>query len=282
MNISWYPGHMAKSMRQMQEELKNIDMVFELVDARAPISSRNPEVERAVSGKPLCVIVNKADLISKETCGKCIEYFLKDTSAVPMIISATNVDRKVIIDSIYTACDDIIQKNKRRGIVNTKLRALIVGIPNVGKSTFINSMARKSSAKTADKPGVTRASQVIALDKNISLIDMPGLLWPKIEDDASAIKLALIGSISDEVFDNTEVVIWLLDMMKKRYIDKLRDAYNIDIDDDDDGISLFDKIATRCGCLLKGGITDENRTSKRILTDYRSGKIGRICLDDME
>ena len=210
MNFQWYPGHMTKAKRQMQEDIKLIDLVIELVDARIPLSSRNPDIDELGKNKYRLILMNKADLADKEQTKKWAEYFKSKGFFVVSLDARTKNSMKSITDIVMEACKEKIERDRKRGIKNRPVRAMVVGIPNVGKSTFINSYAGKACAKTGNKPGVTKGKQWIRLNKNVELLDTPGILWPKFEDQMVGLRLALIGSIKDEILNIDELAMELI------------------------------------------------------------------------
>ena len=217
MNYQWYPGHMTKAKRMMQEDIKLIDLVIELVDARVPLSSRNPDIDELGKNKSRLILLNKADLADKNANKKWGEYFQGKGYFVQEVDSRSGAGMKAISAIIQEACKDKIERDRKRGIKNRPVRAMVVGIPNVGKSTFINTYAGKACAKTGNKPGVTKGKQWIRLNKNVELLDTPGILWPKFEDQAVGLRLALIGSINDEILNIDELAMELITFLKNQY-----------------------------------------------------------------
>ena len=210
MNIQWYPGHMTKAKRQMQEDLKLIDLIIELVDARVPLSSRNPDIDQLGQNKSRLILLNKADLADERQNEAWKEYFQSKGFYVVKVDSRSGSGMKMIQNVIQEACKEKIERDRRRGIKNRPIRAMVAGIPNVGKSTFINTFAGKACAKTGNKPGVTKGKQWIRLNKNVELLDTPGILWPKFEDQLVGIRLACVGSIKDDILNIEELALWLL------------------------------------------------------------------------
>jgi len=270
MNIQWYPGHMTKALRQMKDEMKLIDLVIELLDARVPLSSRNPDIDKLAAGKSRIVILNKSDLADKNIQKAWYEYFEKQNIICIQLDSRSNKGMNVLKEKCREACKEKIERDLKRGIKNRPVRAMVVGIPNVGKSTFINSFAGKASAKTGNKPGVTKGEQWIRIDKQLELLDTPGILWPKFEDQQVGMNLALIGSINDEILSRDEMAQYLIDFLNTNYPNALINKY------ESDDITL---IAKRLGCLSKGGELDLERCAKLILDDFRAGRIGNISLE---
>ena len=280
MNYQWYPGHMTKARRMMQENIKLIDLVIELVDARIPISSRNPDIDELGKGKSRIILLNKSDLADPVWNKKWVEYFSNQGMGVLEINSRTGMGIKSIQGLVQEVCKEKIERDRKRGIINRPVRAMVVGIPNVGKSTFINSFAGKACAKTGNKPGVTKGKQWIRLNKNLELLDTPGILWPKFEDQKIGERLALIGSINDEILHVDELAVALIRNLKNSYLDLLEKRYDITIDED--AYDTLKKIAIARKCLQKGELPDVDRASSMLLEDFRSGKLGRITLERPE
>ena len=280
MNYQWYPGHMTKARRMMQENIKLIDLVIELVDARIPISSRNPDIDELGKGKSRIILLNKSDLADPVWNKKWVEYFSNQGMGVLEINSRTGMGIKSIQGLVQEVCKEKIERDRKRGIINRPVRAMVVGIPNVGKSTFINSFAGKACAKTGNKPGVTNGKQWIRLNKNLELLDTPGILWPKFEDQKIGEHLALIGSINDEILHVDELAVALIRNLKNSYLDLLEKRYDITIDED--AYDTLKKIAIARKCLQKGELPDVDRASSMLLEDFRSGKLGRITLERPE
>lgn len=277
MDYQWFPGHMTKAMRQMKEDIKLIDLVIELLDARIPLSSRNPEIDNLGQNKARLVLLNKADLADESQNNQWIEYF-KSKGIVALKINSKNKQGiKEINNAVNIACKEKIERNKRRGIVNRPIRAMVVGIPNVGKSTFINAYAGRNCAKTGNKPGVTKGKQWIRLNKNLELLDTPGVLWPKFDDQTIGMHLALIGSINDNILDLSELAYQLIKLLNNFYPDVINNRYGIE--GDEDPLQVMYQVAEVRGCKLKGNQLDLEKTSGIILDDFRSGKLGRITLD---
>lgn len=277
MHFQWYPGHMTKAKRMMQEDIKLIDVVIELVDARIPKSSRNPDIEELAKNKKRVLLLNKCDL-ADDACTKSWKKYYEDKGYYTALVNArAGQGVKAVNDVVMKACKEKIERDRKRGILNRPVRAMIVGIPNVGKSTFINSFAKKACTKTGDRPGVTKGKQWIKLNKNIELLDTPGILWPKFEDQQIGLKLAFIGSIKDEILQVTELCVRLIDVLKEMY-PKLLKTY-LDYDISDDSYELLKQYAIKRGCKLKGDEPDIEKAAILFLDDYRGGKIGRITLE---
>lgn len=280
MNFQWYPGHMTKAKRQMQEDIKLIDLVIELVDARIPLSSRNPDIDELGRNKYRLILMNKADLADKEQTKKWAEYFKAKGFFVVSLDARTKNSMKSITDIVMEACKEKIERDRKRGIKNRPVRAMVVGIPNVGKSTFINSYAGKACAKTGNKPGVTKGKQWIRLNKNVELLDTPGILWPKFEDQMVGLRLALIGSIKDEILNIDELAMELIKYLRVNYPGIINERYEVDESKELTDIIL--DIAKNRNCLLKGGEPDYSKAASLVIDDFRSGKMGNITLETPE
>ena len=277
MDYQWYPGHMTKAMRQMKEDIKLIDLVIELLDARIPISSRNPDIDNLGKNKARLVLLNKSDLADEAQNNKWIQYF-KDKGIIALKINSKNKQGlKDINNAVLTVCKEKIERDKRKGIKNRPVRAMVVGIPNVGKSTFINAYAGKNCAKTGNKPGVTKGKQWIRLSKNLELLDTPGVLWPKFDDQKIGLHLAFIGSMNDNNLDMAELAYQLIKEVSKTYPEAFLNRYGIV--GDEDPLQVMYQVAEVRGCKLKGNKPDLDKTSSMIMDDFRSGKLGRITID---
>lgn len=277
MDYQWYPGHMTKAMRQMKEDIKLIDLVIELLDARIPISSRNPDIDNLGKNKARLVLLNKSDLADEVQNNKWIQYF-KDKGIIALKINSKNKQGiKDINNAVLTVCKEKIERDKRKGIKNRPVRAMVVGIPNVGKSTFINAYAGKNCAKTGNKPGVTKGKQWIRLGKNLELLDTPGVLWPKFDDQKIGLHLAFIGSMNDNNLDMAELAYQLIKEVSKTYPEAFLNRYGIV--GDEDALQVMYQVAEVRGCKLKGNKPDLDKTSSMIMDDFRSGKLGRITID---
>lgn len=277
MNIQWYPGHMTKARRMMQEDIKLIDVVIELVDARIPFSSKNPDIDELARNKYRLILLNKTDLADDSVTAKWEDYYKEKGFAVARINARDGMGMKGIDKIVQEACREKIERDRKRGIINRPIRAMIVGIPNVGKSTFINSYARKACTKVGNKPGVTKGKQWIRLGKNIELLDTPGILWPKFDDEAVGLRLAFIGSINDEILNITDISIELIKFLHCNYCNKLAQRYIIE--STDDPVKALTEIAEKRQCIKKGGELDYDKAAALILDDFRSGKLGKITLE---
>ncbi len=277
MNFQWYPGHMTKAKRQMQEDIKLIDLVIELVDARVPLASRNPDIDELGKNKYRLILMNKADLADKEKTKQWSSYFKKMGFFVVSLDARTKNSMKSITDIVMEACKEKIERDRKRGIKNRPVRAMVVGIPNVGKSTFINSYAGKACAKTGNKPGVTKGKQWIRLSKSVELLDTPGILWPKFEDQSVGLKLALIGSIKDEILNVDELAVELIKFLIDSYPGLLSERY--DVNESGDITDIIIEIAKNRKCVSKGAEVDYSKAAALVIDDFRSGKLGKITLE---
>ena len=277
MHFQWYPGHMTKAKRMMQENIKLIDLVIELVDARIPISSRNPDIDELGKNKARLILLNKSDLAEDKQNDAWAEYFKRKGFSVVKVNSKKGGGIKSIQGVIQEACKEKMERDRKRGILNRPVRAMVVGIPNVGKSTFINSLAGKACAKTGNKPGVTKGKQWIRLNKNVELLDTPGILWPKFEDQTVGLRLAFIGSIKDEILNTEELAAELIQFMKKYYAGVLAEKY--EIAESDDPYQCLSDIAKSRHCLLRGNELDTNKAAMLLIDDFRNGRLGKITLE---
>ena len=277
MNYQWYPGHMTKAKRMMQEDIKLIDLVIELVDARVPLSSRNPDIDELGKNKARLILLNKADLASDECNALWMAYFKTKGYFTVKVNSRNGSGIKAVEGAIQEACKEKIERDRRRGIKNRPVRAMVVGIPNVGKSTFINTFAGKACAKTGNKPGVTKGKQWIRLNKNTELLDTPGILWPKFEDNAVGMHLAFIGSMNDEAMIVEELACDLLKSLRALYPDSVTGRYGITWSEEP-AVTL-EEIARSRGCFLKGESLDLKKASGILLDDFRNGRLGRMTLE---
>ncbi|MBE5926764.1 MAG: ribosome biogenesis GTPase YlqF [Lachnospiraceae bacterium] len=279
-NINWYPGHMTKAKRMMQEDIKLVDLVIELVDARIPLSSRNPDIDTIGKNKSRLILLNKSDLADERYNDKWVKFFEEQGAYVVKINARSGAGIKQINSVIEKACKAKIERDRARGIKNRPVRAMVVGIPNVGKSTFINSYAGKACAKTGNKPGVTKGKQWIKLNKNLELLDTPGILWPKFEDQMVGLRLALIGSINDNILNIEELAVELLKFLHLNYEGIIANRYGIE--ENEDALINLENIARVRGCLLKGNELDYSKASFILLDEFRNGKIGKITLEFSE
>lgn len=280
MHFQWYPGHMTKAKRQMQEDIKLIDLVIELVDARIPLSSRNPDIDELGKQKARLILMNKADLASEEQTKAWMAYFRDKGYYAVKLDSRNRAGMKSISEVIMEACKEKIERDRRRGIKNRPVRAMVVGIPNVGKSTFINTYAGRACAKTGNKPGVTKGKQWIRLNKNVELLDTPGILWPKFEDQRVGLYLALIGSIKDEILNTDELSLELIEILKKNYPGVLKERYQAM--ENEAPAEILIQIARNRNCVKKGNELDYSKAASLVLEEFRSGKLGKITLECLD
>ena len=277
MHFQWYPGHMTKAKRMMQENIKLIDLIIELVDARVPLSSRNPDIDELGKNKARLIILNKSDLAEERWNEAWTEYFKKKGFHVVKVNSRKGGGVKSVQSVIQEACKAKIERDRKRGILNRPVRAMVVGIPNVGKSTFINTFAGKACAKTGNKPGVTKGKQWIRLNKGVELLDTPGILWPKFEDQTVGLRLALIGSIKDEVLQTEELAAELIRFLAANYPGVLENKYTITTAPDP--YVMLGRIAESRHCLVRGNELDTEKAAMLLMDDFREGKLGRLTLE---
>ncbi|NNU82563.1 ribosome biogenesis GTPase YlqF [Geobacillus sp. BMUD] len=277
--IQWFPGHMAKAKREVQEKLKLIDVAFELLDARVPMSSRNPMIDEILGQKPRLILLNKADMADETVTEQWIRYFHHQGRLALPIDAQSGTGVRQIAAAAKEMVKDKFAKMRAKGIKNPRpVRALIVGIPNVGKSTLINRLAGRHIAKTGDKPGVTKAQQWIKVGKEMELLDTPGILWPKFEDEDVGYKLAVTGAIKDEILNLQDVAVYALRFLAAHYPDRLTERYGLD-DIPEDIVALFDAIGRRRGCLTSGGAVDYDKVADIVLYDIRTEKLGRLSFE---
>ena len=278
MLIQWFPGHMTKTKRMIEEHLKAVDVVAELLDARIPVSSANPMVEELVSGKPRIIILNKADLANPRATDQWISYYEKKGIPVLPMSVGNSKNKKKLLQVIRDTAEPILAKWKRRGMKSRSVRLMILGIPNVGKSSLINFLAGTAATRTANTPGHTRGKQWVRLSEGLDLLDTPGVLWPKFDDQTAVLRLAATGAIAGDVFNASEVVAELMSSLAKTSPEILKEQYNIENPDQDPQV-LLEQAGRRRGCLLPGGNIDFDRAEMVVLRDFRNGKLGRITLD---
>ena len=292
-NINWYPGHMAKTKRQIQEDLKLIDVVVEILDARIPMSSRNPDIEELIKNKDRLIVLNKYDLADEKQNQKWIQYFKNNGLQAVLVNSNTGEGINQAVKKIEEIYEATQEKFENKGRVGKAIRVMILGIPNVGKSSFINRLTKKNSTIVGNKPGVTRQKQWIRINGNIELLDTPGVLWPKFESEEVALNLAYTGTIKDDILQTIEVGFSLLKLLVYKHLELLTERYKLDKRDVENILNLEDLeenerileimhlIGKKRGVLISGGNIDEEKTAKIILEDFRSGKIGRITLEEI-
>lgn len=279
--INWFPGHMAKAKREISEALKNVDIVLELRDARMPLASKNPMVDEIVGDKPRLILLNKANMADKNATKDFIAYYKKEG------ILALDIDSndKYNIDKVYTSVREVlkdkIERDKARGKINTNIRGLVIGIPNVGKSTFINIMSKRKAAKTGDKPGVTKSNTWIKINDSFQILDTPGILWPKFEDQDAAVRLAIFGSIRDEILEISNIAFEAIKYLKRLYPNLLAERYGLEkkLVETSEDIDVMDMIGKKRGCLMRGGEIDYERVAKLIINDLRNLKIGAMTFE---
>lgn len=281
MNIQWYPGHMTKTRRQIEADLKQVDAVCEIVDARIPISSRNPDIDGICGEKPRIIVLNRMDLADPGTTKKWMAYF-KGLGMAPIATDCKT--RKGIGDfqpAVQSVLQEKIQRNAARGM-NRPARVMIVGIPNVGKSTLINQISGRKGAKAENRPGVTRGKQWVTVDSSLLLLDTPGILWPKFEDPQVGMKLAYTGAVKEDVIDLEELASNLMELLWKYYPQTVRDRYKLDMPEESPGYTLLEEAGRKRGFLMARGEINTERMARVLLEEYRSGKLGRITLESPE
>lgn len=277
MNYQWYPGHMTKAKRMMEENIKLIDLIIEVVDARIPVSSRNPDIDELGKNKSRLLLLNKSDLADSEQNEVWSRFFQEKGFHVLKLNSRTGSGVKAVLPLVMEACKEKIERDRRRGIKNRPVRAMVVGIPNVGKSTFINAFAGKACTKTGNKPGVTKGKQWIRINKSLELLDTPGILWPKFEDQQVGARLAMIGSIKDEILNLEELSLELLGYLYRDYSGLLAARY--EIEESGEPLAMLEQLAANRKCIQKGGQLDYGKAANILLEEFRNGKIGRITLE---
>ncbi|EWM53720.1 ribosome biogenesis GTPase YlqF [Ruminococcus flavefaciens] len=279
--IQWFPGHMAKTRRLIASNLSLVDAVVEIVDARSPLSSRNPEMDHLTKNKPRLVILNKSDLADDKTTQRWINYFRSEGSEAIAVDCKSGKGLKSILPVIKkSVLKELMDKRARNGMTGAAVRLMIVGIPNVGKSSIINKLAGSKRAKVEDRPGVTRTKQWVKLDDNTELLDMPGVLWPKFEDQDVAIRLAFTGAISDDILDIETLAMKLLSYLAENYPESIIERYNIDISDNETGLDLLENVGKKRGMVISGGEINTERAAITVIDEFRGGKLGRISLEN--
>jgi ribosome biogenesis GTPase A len=279
-NIQWYPGHMAKARREIEDALKSVDVVIEIIDARIPLASRNPVLNEIIGNKPRIIVLNKSDLADSNANKKWLDEFKKRNQIAVIVDSNTGNGVREVVNKACELMSEKIENQTSRGRIGISVKAMVVGIPNVGKSTFINKIAGKSTMAVSNKPGVTKKNQWVRLDDKIQLLDTPGVLWPRLDDPKLARHLAYIGTIKDEIIDVEELAICLLEELCENYKDRLYARFKISEDFTFEiGTELLEEIGRKRGCLVKGNEVDYTKAANIVLDDFRSGRIGRITLD---
>lgn len=282
MQFQWYPGHMTKAKRQMQEDIKLIDLVIELVDARIPLGSRNPDIDELGKNKARLILMNKADLADDAVSREWAAFFKEKGCHVVMLDARSKAAMKQVTAVVLEACREKIERDRKRGIKNRPVRAMVVGIPNVGKSTFINSYAGRACAKTGNKPGVTKGKQWIRLNKNVELLDTPGILWPKFEDQTVGLHLALIGAIKDEILNIDELSLALIGELTRYYPGVLASRYGTaeqPLDEGAEPVDILRQIAESRKCISRGNELDYSKAAVLLLEEFRSGRLGKITIE---
>ena len=277
--ISWYPGHMAKTKKQIAEDLKLVDVVIEILDSRIPLSSQNPDIAKVIQGKKKIVILNKCDISDENQNKQWVKYF--EDKGIPAVLTDSNSGKGIeeCIRKIENVMKEELDKKASKGRIGSKIKAMIIGIPNVGKSSFINRIAKKNSANVGNKPGVTKTKQWIRINEKIELLDTPGVLWPKFEDQSAAIRLAFTGAISDDILDIETLAMKLLSYLAESYPQSLTERYKIEFTSEDDGLALLEKVGKKRGMVISGGEINTVRAAITVLDEFRSGKLGRITLE---
>ena len=278
--IQWFPGHMTKAKRMMEAQIKLVDVVVEMLDARIPRSSTNPMLQNVLGAKPKVIALNKIDMADTAKTELWLEKLKHSGLPVCKIDCATGKGVKQLISAIQFAAKPVIDKWLKKGVRNRPVRVMIVGIPNVGKSTLINRLVGKNKVMAADKPGVTRGQQWVTIAKGLELLDTPGVLWPKFEDPSVGFALAATGAIKEDVFDRQDAVQLLLDFLLQKYPEALASKYAVTVEEQETAHSVMAKIATARGCLKAGGMLDLDKVDQLVLRDFRSGRLGRFTVDE--
>jgi len=278
LTIQWFPGHMAKARRQVTEKLKLVDIIFELVDARIPLSSRNPMIDEIIQHKPRLVLLNKADMADKAITKEWVRFFEEQGIKALAINSHAGTGMKEIVSAAQEILKDKFDRMKAKGVKPRAIRAMIVGIPNVGKSTLINRLAKKNIAKTGNTPGVTKAQQWIKVGKELELLDTPGILWPKFEDQEVGLKLALTGAIKDAILNLHDVAIYAIRFLEKNYPERFKERFHIE-GFPEDIVEFFDIIGKQRGCLLGKGEVDYDKVTELIIREIRTEKMGALSFE---
>ena len=279
MNIQWYPGHMTKTRRQIQADLKLVDLVAEIIDARIPISSRNPDIDELVGEKPRLIVLNRADQADPAMNRVWTDWFRRQGWAVLETNARDGKGVGQFSTVIRQALKEKLEQWKAKGLVGRPVRAMVVGVPNVGKSTFINQVAKRKSAKAGNRPGVTRGKQWVSVDAGLELLDTPGILWPKFDDETTGLHLAFTGAVRDEVMDSEELAASLLELLRDRYPESLEERYKVTVSPNQPGWELLEQCARKRGMLISGGEADTGRMARVLLDEFRAGKLGRFTLE---
>lgn len=277
--VQWFPGHMARTRRQIKESLPLVDAVVEIVDARVPVSSRNPELPELIGQKPLMVILNKCDLADENATRRRISELDKQGVTAIAVDCRSGKGLNAFAPTVRRVLADKIEANAQKGMAGKPLRLMVVGIPNTGKSSFINRMAGKNKAKVADKPGVTRQNQWFSIGSGIELLDTPGVLWPKFDDPDVGLRLAFIGSVKDTILDIELIAARFLTIMNENYPERIKERYKLEFPPESEEFERLEMLARKRGMLISGGEPDTERAAVMLLDEYRAGKLGRITLD---
>ena len=277
--IQWFPGHMAKTLRLMETEIRNVDCVLQILDARIPLSSLNPEIERITSGKPHLYIMNKADLADPDITAQWLAYFKSAGAGCLPMNSKQSGKAGAVKGPIEKELSALMERRRKKGMIGARIRVMVVGIPNVGKSTFINKVAKKKSAKAGDRPGVTRGKQWITVDQGLELLDTPGILWPKFEDETIGLHLAFTGAVRDAIMDVETLACHLIQLLAQRKPEALTARFKLVPEEGMDGWALLEAGARKRGFLISGGEVDLERMAHILLDEFRGGKMGRITLE---
>ena len=280
MNIQWYPGHMTKTRRMMEEDIRLVDAVCEIVDARIPFSSRNPDIDMLCANKPRLIILNRIDMADPEMIRRWSDYFRAQGMAVLQTDCKNRKGINGFVPAVRRLLAEKLARYAQKGQVGRPLKIMVVGIPNVGKSTFINQIAGRKGAKAENRPGVTRGKQWVTVDTGLLLLDTPGILWPRFEDPEVGIRLAYTGAVKDDVLDTEALACHLMQMLWQRYPDAIRARYKIDCAPDEEGYALLEAAGRRRGFLISGGEIDTERMARVLLEEYRSCKLGRFTLEE--
>ena len=279
MNIQWYPGHMTKTRRMIQSQLKNMDAVCEILDARIPLSSRNPDVEELTAGKPRLIVLNRIDVADSDATRRWAAWFRGRGFAVLEVNAKEGQGTARFAAAVRELLADKLAAYAEKGQAGRMVRVMILGIPNVGKSTFINKVAKRKTAKAEDRPGVTRIQQWVPVDRSLELMDTPGMLWPKFDDPQVGLHLAFTGAVRDEILDTETLACRLMELLAQRYPQALAERYKIEITPEDTGYDLLIKAGRRRGFMIRGGEVDTERMAKILLDEFRGGKLGRFTLE---
>ena len=281
-NLSWFPGHMTKTKRMIASEIQHMDAVCEILDARIPLSSRNPDVDDLTAGKPRLIVLNRADQADPAQTRRWSQYFRAKGWAVLEANAKGGVGTEKFAAAVRELLRDKLEAYAAKGQVGRVVRVMVLGIPNVGKSTFINKVAKRKTAKAEDRPGVTRSKQWVPVDATLELLDTPGILWPKFDDPKVGKRLAFTGSVKDDVLDIEELACYLMDYLAAHYADVLPERYKITVEDDDSGYDLLEKAGRKRGFLMRGAQVDTERMARILLDEFRGGKLGRFTLETVE